>query len=153
MITGISSPKFIYDLGGANEATVSLEYSVITENAPEPKLYEHVSVVNGHREIENVGRHWNFELRIHLFKYSDPLSKLNQIRAYEGKDVTLYAHGDGPKFNQLFILASVEEAYWDTPDYKDVLILKFRSKDYTSPEYASISTPQLSEIVIGGITQ
>lgn len=154
MIFGVSAPKFVIDYGGESEATVLLDYCIPTQDKPEPDIIEHKSVINGHREHILKGIHWIFEVRVNLFKYTDPRSKYEEIKQYEGQDVTLFRHRDGEPYKDnggnevLFSLVSVTEAYLTQIDYKDILYLQFKSKDYIDRSDGSTVVPQLEEIIM-----
>ena len=155
MIFGVSAPKFVFDYGvEETEQTVLLDYVIPTQDKPEPDIIEHKSVINGHREHILKGNHWIFEVRLNLYKYTNPRSKYEEIKQYEGLDVTLFRHRDGDPFKDssgtevLFTLVSVTEAYLTQIDYKDVLYLTFKSKDYIDRSDGSTVIPQLEEIIM-----
>lgn len=153
MIFGTAAPKFVYDPEGT-PATVYLDYVVILKDEPEIDLIENKSVINGHREFDYQGKHWIYEIRVHLCKYSNPRSKYEEIKQYEGDEVVLYRHRDADPFRDgssndvLFVITKIQEAYFDTTDYKDILIIRFESKDYVDPSDGSVIVPQLEEIIM-----
>ena len=157
MIFGISAPKFVYDPDGT-PATVNLDYVVILKDEPEIDLIEHKSVINGHREFDYRGKHWIYEIRVHLCKYSNPRSKYEEIKQYEGAEVVLYRHSESEPFKDanddevLFLITKIQEAYFDTTDYKDTLIIRFESKDYIDLSDGSTIVSQTEEIIIDAET-
>lgn len=135
---GLAAPKFIYDPGGVNEEIV-LDYSVIQKDELKPDIIVHKSVLNGHREFINKGSHHLFEVRIHLHKYTDKaarLVKLKELKSYLTFDVILYRHSDGVSIKNLlgdpvlYTITEIEEGYYKTPDFKDIVTIAFQSKDY-----------------------
>lgn len=153
MIFGISAPKFVYDPTGT-PATVELDYVVVLNDKPEIDLVQHKSIIDGHREFTHRGKHWFYQIRVHLFKYVDPRSKYEEILQYQGSDVILYRHRDGDAIKDgagndvVFVITGVEEAYLNTPDYKDVLIVRFESKDYVDLSDGSAVVTPIEEILM-----
>jgi hypothetical protein len=162
MIFGVDAPKFVYDPAGESEATVLLDYVVVLKDAPELDMIT-FEADNGHREFIHKGKHWEFEIRVHLFKYYEAgglaaaLAKYNEIKQYEGGDVWLYRHRDADPFMDgdgeevLFSIISVDESYLDTTDFKDLLIINFKSKDYIDLTDGTTPVVQSNEVImIGG---
>lgn len=153
MIFGTFSPKFVYDPSGTS-VTVMMNYVVVLKDEPFVKVITNESIINGHREYHYRGKHWLYEVRIHIFKCSNPRSKYEEIKQYEGLEVALYRHRDAEPFKNStgdivpFVITSIKEAYWDTPDYKDVLIVTFQSKDYIDLSDGSPIVPQAEEIIM-----
>lgn len=142
MIFGTSAPKFIFNPLGTNE-TVLLDYVVVVKDEPEQKRIMHQSIFTGHREFIVLKKYWLFELKMHLYKYTTavdgktPQEKYDELKQYEGLNVRLYRHADGDYIKQpdateaSFFLETIDESYYQTTDYKDLLLLKFRSNSYT----------------------
>ena len=155
MIFGTGSPKFVYDPEGT-PVTVNLDYVVILTDKPEIDLVEHKSVINGHREFILQGKHWVYEIRLHLCKYADIRAKYEEINQYLGADVWLYRHREAAPFKDsagdevLFNIVSIDESYFDTPDYKDVLIIRFESKDYVNLTDGTTPAVSLPETIMSG---
>ena len=156
-IFGSLSPKFVYDLGGANEATVFIHYWVPTKDEPETrKEIIHDSELEADRNIIPLGDYWAFEGYINLLKYPDLASrrsKFEEIYAYNKKVVTLWKHRDGQPFkdsagnNVLFYLNATPKNF-GTLDYRDVLILQFRSLTEVYFSNGAPTIPLISEIII-----
>ena len=136
MIFGTTAPKFIFDPTGAATA-VLLDYVNIIKDEPEEIKIMHESVFTGHREFVLLKKYWVFELKLHLYKYANPINKYAELKTYEGSDVRLYRHSDGNYIetpdgvDAVFFLETIDESYYQTPDYKDLLFLRFVSNNYT----------------------
>ena len=139
------------------EVSVSLSKIVIIKDEPVVRQVIQESEITGHREYVRRGDHWNFELRMNLFKYSDPRSKYEELYQYLHKKVSLYRHNDGTPFMQsdgtdaLFIFDAMLSRYLTTVNYEDLLILTFKSLDFVDLSDDSIVTKSLSEISIGAL--
>ena len=153
-IWGTSAPKFIYDNGGGSEATVLLDYVVITKNAPSYSYIEHVAEIEGSKEFHKKGKHWAFELKMNLFKYASPVAKYDEIVAYEGLLVDLWQHRDGDAFqdsgsdNVLFILKEVIPFNLNQYEWKDGLILKFESTEFIDLSQGTTPVIDASDIIM-----
>lgn len=140
------------------EMAVMMNYIVILKDEPEIDLIEHKSVINGHREFDYQGKHWIYEIRMHLYKCSNPRSKYEEIKQYEGSEVVLFRHSEAEPFKDandddvLFLITKIQEAYFDTTDYKDILIIRFESKDYIDLSDGSTIVSQTEEIIIDAET-
>ena len=141
MIFGTTAPKFIFNPTGLNQ-TVLLNYVVILKDAPEEDFLIHQSIFTGHREFILKGKYWVFDLKMHLYKYTTvvdgktPTEKYDEIKQFEGVNLRLYRHGNGDYLKDSsnaeveMFLESVTESYYKTTDYKDLLLLKFKSTKY-----------------------
>lgn len=135
MLFGTEAPKFINDPAGTPEE-VLLDYSVVIKDEPEEDRIVHQSIFTGHREFILRGKYWIFEIKVHLFKYDDPIGKYNEIKQFEGMNVRLYRHQDGDYIKQpdgseaSFFIESIDESYYQTADYKDLLFIRFVSNNY-----------------------
>ncbi|MDY0082852.1 MAG: hypothetical protein RBR74_06705 [Ignavibacteriaceae bacterium] len=135
MIFGVNAPQFIYDPTGVNE-TVLLDYIIPLRDEAEQEILIHQSIFTGHREFIQKGFHWIYECKLHLFKYDNPLLKYEELKQYEGLLVRFYRHRDGDYLKDStgaeveMFLESVDESYYQTTDYKDLLLLKFKSSNY-----------------------
>lgn len=137
MLFGNSAPKFIFDPDGEN-ITVLLDYIVTLEDRPEEDYLIHESVFTKHRSFILKGKNWIYRCKLHLYKYTGvtPQVKYAELKQYEGSAVRFYRHRDGDYLKdstgaevQMF-LQSVDESYYQTSDYKDLLLLKFISTEY-----------------------
>lgn len=135
MIFGSTAPKFVVDPQGASH-TVVLDYIVVTKDEPEQDILIHESIFTGHREIIIKGSYWVYECDLHLFKYWSPTTKYNTLKGYVGNEVSFYRHRNGDVLRDssgnevMMLFESMDEAYYQTPDYKDLLKLRFRSLKY-----------------------
>jgi hypothetical protein len=145
MLFGSQAPKIIFDPAGEN-TTILLDYVVVLKDEPEDEILIHQSKFNGHREIELLGKYWTYTCKIHINKYSfavnglTPMEKYLQLREAEGKVFRFYRHRDGDYLKDSaeaeveMFLRSVSEGYYKTTDYKDLLILEFKSTKYVTLE-------------------
>ncbi len=136
MIFGITSPKYIYDRGGAGEVEVLLNHIVLLRSEPETEYVDLQSEIDGFRDSTLRARHWIVEMKVYLYKYADPAQKFADIMAHMGKSVSLWLHRDGDPFLQAdgttdarFTLREVTPIYIETVQYRDGAILLFRSVD------------------------
>lgn len=141
MIFGNDAPKIIFDPTGLNES-VLLDYVIIQKDEPEEDTVIHQSIFTGHRELILKGKHWIVEMKMHLFKVAVnidlPTAKnfYKNLKSYEGAELRYYRHRDGDYLkdkngNEVrMFLESVDESYYETTDFKDLLYLKFKSTKY-----------------------
>ena len=131
MITGVGIPKFIDQ--ASNE--VLLEYAKILEDAPSYRTIEQESVINNYINNIHLGVHWVFQVRIHLFKQgpNTAITKYAELISYLGSEVYLWRHEKGNAFqdssgaNVLFRVQEVTPSYFETPDFKDIITIIFKS--------------------------
>ncbi|MGE5353920.1 MAG: hypothetical protein ACM3P0_17670 [Acidobacteriota bacterium] len=153
-IWGSAAPKFIYDMGGANETEVLLDRWITIEDEPEAKEVILESELEADRDISHKGSYWTFSGKLYLFKYNDPLSKFNEVYQFLNQKVVLYKHRDGEPFkdkdgnNALFFIEEITPKNMTTLDYRDVLIIKFISLKAISFANSTPIKPQLSEITM-----
>jgi len=167
-LRGTGEPKFVYDHGGGGEVTVLLSNIEYLENKPIFKYIEHESEIDLDRKFEKRGQHRLVRFKMHVYKYGMPepidmdlvKAKFDEIIAYNksGDLVSLWLHRDGDQFKQanwatvaddaLFILHSYQEIYLKTADYKDGLILEFRSVNPVDPTLGVSGAIQASEIIM-----
>lgn len=141
MIFGSSAPKFIYEPAG-DAVEILLDYVVIQKDEPQEDFIIHQSVFTGHREFILKGKYWIIEMKMHLFKlleatdYATVMEYYSKLKNYQGAEVRYYRHRDGDYLkdkngNEVkMFLESVNESYYDTTDFKDLLYLKFKSTKY-----------------------
>ncbi|MDY0082851.1 MAG: sialidase family protein [Ignavibacteriaceae bacterium] len=134
-IFGTSYPKFL----GNPETTLDeilLEKSVILKDEPEQDSYNVKAVRTGRRKFINAGKHWIFQVKVHLWKYDDPQEKYLELKNYECTKVYLYRRADGNLMSNVagepvnFLLKSVERGYLENNKYRDYVVLTFLSLDY-----------------------
>lgn len=154
MIFGIQAPKMIVNIDTTQDE-VLLDYAVVLKNEPELDTFEVKSVRTGKRVLTNAGKHWIFQVKIHLWKYADPKAKYLELKSYEGTEVILYRHSDGGPIydtynNQgVFILQSLDESITDEKNKFDVLILTFWSKEFIRRSLYSVPPSHIFEPFIG----
>lgn len=139
MIHGVLAPKFIGNIDTTQDE-VLLDYWVTLKDEPEPKTYGVKAVRTGKRVFTNVGKHWIFQGRVHLWKYADPIAKYLELKSHEGKAVHLYRFRDGETFKNAddeivpFIITSIKEFYLGNKNELDSVDITFRSTDFiTTP--------------------
>jgi len=132
-IFGVQSPKVVFET-----ATITLDYSIIIQDRPVPDLILHESIINRHREWVVLGKHWVFEINLLLFKYTTgAAAKYAAVKAMEGGYVDqLFRRTDGVALKDSsstlirFLVEEVSETYLDTPDFPDILRIRFISENY-----------------------
>jgi len=128
---GTAAPKFV---SGIN--TVHLDCAKILTDRPVYDYEEQPSVLNGHINHIKGGMHWLYIVRIHVYKEGESIANENKLLSYLGKDVVLYRHREAFPFkdsagdNVLFRVQEVTPDYFNTPDYKDIIDIRFKSSDY-----------------------
>lgn len=133
-IFGVQTPKIIVNIDTTQDE-VLLDYSVILKDEPELDSYGVKAVRTGKQVFTNAGKHWIFEVKIHLWKYADPKAKYLELKSYEGTKVYLYRHADGEPIcddnrnPSKFLIESVNESYIDEFNLYDVLTISLRSID------------------------
>lgn len=153
-IFGTAAPKFVFDNGGSGEATILLDYARITKDEPDPRVIRHESIVDGHRVYVEKGKYWLFEVELNLFKYSDPLGKYNNIKAFEGEQVTLWRHRDGEQFKKaggsdcLFRIMEVTAFAIENVQFRDRLLIKFESVDFVDEAGSTVIVPQATDVTV-----
>jgi hypothetical protein len=137
MIFGTTSPKIVYDRGGAGEATLLIDYATIERMEPSTRYVDHTSELDRDRTFLHVGQHWDVSLKVFFRKYADPIDFYGQIAAYKGVSVSLWLHRDGSQFLQtsgsdaLFVLRDVTPVQTTDRNMEDALILNFMSVNPT----------------------
>ena len=155
-IFGASAPKFIFDPAGENEATILLDYWTTTLDEPEIREVVHESELQASRQIVPRGDFWIFEGRINLYKYgtlAEIRSKFEEIYQYNNSEVELYKHRDGEAYkdssnNSVLFYLRVTPRNLTTLDYRDILMLTFRSLKSVDFSDSSATFPSLSEIIM-----
>jgi hypothetical protein len=156
-IFGNMSPKFVYDLGGPNQYSVQLNYWVPTADEPtDDRDIIQDSELEADREIIDRGNFWLFEGRVNLYMYGSLVnirSKFEEIYQFHKKKVVLWKHKDKEPYkdkngnNVLWYLKVVPKNLY-TLDYRDVLLLSFRSLKEVNHSNNSVIIPQPTEIII-----
>lgn len=153
-IFGTAAPKFIFDNGGGSETTVLLDHAVIIKDEPEVDTLTIRSPLSGHKFNFWRGKYWYFDVNINLYKYSDPLSKYSNLKAFEGQNVSLWRHRDGEPFKKsggadcLFLLKEVTAFAIEDVEYRDRVVLRFESIDYVNEAGSTVIVPQATDITV-----
>jgi hypothetical protein len=137
-IFGIAAPAFEVD---GNK--IELSHAVVLSEVFDDGLIEHESIINGFREWDNIGDHYEINLQIYLYKYADPQITYLQLKSYHRILVDkFYRRSDGQAFrnsNNDFIQFRFDQLIPDIieskGEYLDILRLKFISADIL--EYSS----------------
>lgn len=158
-IFGNGAPKFVANFGLTDEATVLLDYWVTDKNEMQSKETIIESELTAERVILPRGEYLNFSGTINLFKYGTMpaiRSKFEEIYQYNKTEVVLFAHRDGVAFkdsdgNEVLFFLNITPKYLASTDFRDLLIIEFRS--LTAVDFSNSSTiiPTLSEIKILGL--
>lgn len=156
-IFGSLSPKFTYDLGGTTETTVMIDYWIPTKDEAEDNrdIYQE-SELEADRAIIDRGNFWTFEGRINLYKYGSLSlirSKFEQIYKFNKKKVVLWKHRDREPFkdlqgNNILWYLKITPANLYTLDYRDILILSFKSLKEINFSDNSVIIAQPGEVVM-----
>jgi len=149
-IFGTSAPKFIYDLGGVNEEEVLLDRVRILRDEPDLDDIEHKSVITGHTEWTNKGKHWTFEVQVQIFdedNYTNAYNLYLSLKSFKHKLVTLWKRRDGTQIQNdndedvLFFIERVEENYLEHYLFPDFLIMTFVSQNPVDLPLTTIPPP------------
>jgi hypothetical protein len=141
MIFGLQEPKLIFDLGGANEATLLLDYTELITSFAESNDIMHEDELSGQRVWIDKGDHASFTIRCYLGEefYASPDAKLREIEGFRRKMVRFYPHRDGNAISdQLgygvdFRVTEIKPFYLDGASrYYDMCDIKVVSSQYVS---------------------
>ena len=154
MIFGEQEPKIITSSG----TSIYFDHTIIVENKPVFNRIEHESKINGNRLFVNKGYHWVFKFKMNLFKYSDPLTKFEEIEGALFDNVTLYKHRDRDPFKDdngdivSFCFIELEPFYLDKLNFKDCLLLTFESTKFVKMVPRTKATLMIDgkDVTIGG---
>lgn len=155
-IFGAGAPKFVHDLGGENEATVLLDHWIQTNDGLDTKEKQIESELEASRDYIVLGDFLQIEGRVNLYAFGALTairSKFEEIYQFNNTDVVLYKHRDGQPFkdssgNNVLFRMHVTPKNLTTLDYRDILIINFRSLTAVDYSESSAVLPQLSEIVM-----
>ena len=129
---GTGAPKFEDQQGNI----ILLDKAKVLQNEPVYHYLEQPSVINGFINHIHKGYWWLYVVRIHVFKYDESIKKTNELLPYLGKDVYLYRHREADPFKNsageklLFRIQEVTTDHLDTPDFRDIIDIKFKSTNY-----------------------
>lgn len=137
-IFGIAAPAF--EIGGNK---IELSHAIVLSEDFDDGLIEHESIINGFREWDNIGDHYEINLQMLIYKYADPKTKYIELKTYHKTLVDkFYRRSDGQAFrnsNNDFIQFRFDQLIPDiiesNGEYLDVLRLRFISAD--TLEYSS----------------
>lgn len=133
MIFGSGSAQF--QKSGSSVCT--LDYSNLYPEYFITDEIEHKSVLTGHKSYTTLGDYSNFKVEVNLYKYSNPLSKFNEIYQYIHDDVYFWPHNDKKAISGSngqpvkFHITNMELSYLKDFNYKDLLTITFEANDYT----------------------
>lgn len=153
-IFGGAAPKFIGNFGTEAAATVLLNHWVTDEAAYDVKEVVVESELAAERAILSRGEYFTFSGTINLFRYgtmAEIRAKFEEIYAYHNQDVVLYPHRDGAALvdsagDEVLFRLTVTAKHLNRLDYKDLLVLKFRSLKAVDLSDASVTFPAVSTI-------
>lgn len=131
-IFGVAAPAFE---SGVN--TIALDHVVVLSEKFDEGNIQFESVINGFREWENIGDHYEIELQMFLYKYADPAAKYAELKTYHRTLVDkFYRRQDGQafrnsdedyvkfRFDQL-----IPSIIFSNGEFLDIVKLKFISAD------------------------
>lgn len=125
---GTSAPKFT--IGGL---TVLLNKARVLADYPSYTYLEQQSILNGYINHIHEGYHWIYIVRIFIYKERESIAKSNELMSHLGKDVYLFRHREAFPFRDkngddlLFRIQEVTPSNFNTPDFKDIIDIKFKS--------------------------
>jgi hypothetical protein len=132
-IFGDGTPQFAVNFGQTNQVVVVLDNYIITKDEPTVKKITNESELETDRVFTYLGEYWELDVQVNLFKYSNPVSKYNEIKQYKNQNVVLWKHGDGNYYKDtngnpaLFYIDEVTPMSLSQFDPSDILIIKFLS--------------------------
>lgn len=132
-LTGTMHPKFIFDLGGANEQEVHLEHWVEIDFDYDTRSTAHEDQLEADRDFLERGEYLDITGKLYLFKYPDVKVKFDEIYQFRKKKVVFFSHVDGDMYRDkdgnpvLFYIEYIIPKYLGILDYRDVLYMRFRS--------------------------
>jgi len=121
---------------------IELKNFIMTKDEPEEKGFYYESVINGHTEWNEKGMHYVMELQLNLHKettYATRLAYFKSLAALLYANVYFYRYidaisaqlfRDASSDAVLFTMYKFELSYETQSEYKDILKIGFRSKDY-----------------------
>lgn len=128
--------KFIY-----NDTTTEISFSRLEAEFISPMRVLIESKLNGNRSLKNKNTIAVIKFKIGLFKEENKESKALNYNFYLGKDVILYPWKDGEAMHNefgkpvYFTLTNANFFFENTPEYEDLLILTFESKENVVMSY------------------
>jgi hypothetical protein len=130
MIDGTGSPKFI----GSDNHEVLLDFVVVLTDEPDYQVLEFNAEIDCKRYYFGRGYHWNYRIQVNLYKYWTKYhvpvkTKYDEIMKYLFDTVELSRHRDAPSFSSSFFIYSIIPIYIERKDFRDGLIIDFRSCD------------------------
>jgi hypothetical protein len=156
-IFGNLAPKFVLNPGGSNETTVMIDYWSPTKDEPEEdRDLIQESELEADRAIIDRGSFWSFEGRVNLYKYGSLSlirSKFEEIYKFNKKKVVLWKHRDREPFkdlegNNILWYLKITPANLYTLDYRDILMLSFKSLKEINFSDNSVIISQPGEVVM-----
>lgn len=131
-IFGIEAPAF-----EADSTKIELNHIIVLSETFDDGLIEHESIINGFREWDNKGDHYEIELQMFLYKYASPKTTYLLLKNYHRTLVDkFYRRGDGQAFRNSsdeFIQFRFDQMIPDiiesNGEYLDILKLRFISAD------------------------
>lgn len=135
------------------EETITLSHAIPVQEI-DHNVKKQISPLTGKVHFTNKGRHFNFKLRYHLFKHTDPLITYNNLVKFLYQQVEVKQHSDQETFKDqhqatvLFNFSEIEEKYLEELDQRDVLYLYFESTGYIDKSKAAASVVAADEIIM-----
>jgi hypothetical protein len=130
-IFGTSAPKIV-----SGATTIELDYAVVQKSEPDERSFVIQNEVTGADTHADRGYHWNIEILINLYKYTDPSGTYNQLVALLGTSVNVYPHRDHAALSDSggndvdFLFTEIVPSYVDGVFGNDALLLKFTSLEF-----------------------
>jgi len=129
-IFGTGAPKFV-----SGATTVLLDNAIITKDEPDFRMLEHTAEIDQTKFYSGKGYHWDFHVKINLYKQTNPDTIFTTLMSYLHTEVTLFRHRDGISVRNSanavvpFFLTEVIPKYKELLNFNVEVILKFRSTE------------------------
>jgi len=136
-IYGKLRPQFIYDKGGASEATVTLNYFTPDKDSEEEdrSIVQENKLQADRMILCHGGNFWEFSGIVNLFRWGSLVTvkeKMLEIYQYNNQLVVLHKYSDGPAYkdsegNDILWFFHCYPKNREALDYRDIMIVNFRS--------------------------
>jgi len=130
MIFGVQHPAF-----KVGSTQIDLNYAVVMKDEPVWNVRTQESEIDFQRSITVLNYYWIYKVKIFLYKYANPTAKLNELMPYLFSEVNLLRHIEHTAIENSngqpakFVIEKITPIYLKTSDYKDGLIILFKSEE------------------------
>ncbi len=133
MIFGTSgSPRIWVNKGQSDEKVYDIDFAWFLKFEPSNQILVTQDELNGTRDHYLIARNFAFQCKTNIYKIG-PIVEFNRLYELNGKKVVLAPHREGYQLKQgngddAIFFAEVIYFYYKTRDFKDGVILKFKSE-------------------------